>query len=254
MKMVAIYAIFSRARAVFGLFLWAGFLLGAASAAAQTLQPFSSAAPGALPKPWRVVGLPGGKVPLAQLDVLSLDGRPVLRLLTDKSYGTASHALPAGTAPGTLQWQWRLDQPVANANLRTKAGDDAALKVCAMFDLPLEKLGFVERNLMRLARSASGEYLPAATLCYVWDRALPVGTRLANAYTGRLRWVVLDSAATPLGQWQSHQRDLAADFLASFGDDSTTVPPLLAIVVGADSDNTGGTSTAYVGDLILMKQ
>jgi hypothetical protein len=221
---------------------------------AQSLQPFSGAALGAPPAPWRMVGLPGNKVPLAQIDVAALDGRNVLRLRTNASYGTASHALAANTEPTTLQWQWRLDQAVDKADLRTKAGDDAAVKVCAMFDLPLDALGFVERNLMRLARSTSGEYLPAATLCYVWDRNLAVNTPLPNAYTRRLRWVVLDSASTPLGQWKTHQRDLAADFLAHFGDDSRTVPPLLAIVVGADSDNTGSASTAYVGDLTLMKQ
>lgn len=224
-----------------------------AAAQAQTLQPFSNAALGAPPTPWRVVGLPGHKVPLAQVDIGALEGRNVLRLRTDKSYGTASHALAAGAAATTLQWQWRVDQGVDKADLRTKAGDDAAVKVCAMFDLPLEALGFVERNLMRLARSTSGEYLPAATLCYVWDPALPVGTQLPNAYTRRLRWVVLDSGDAP-GQWREHRRDLAADFLANFGDDSRTVPPLLAIVVGADSDNTGSRSTAYVSDLALMKQ
>ena len=190
---------------------------------------------------------------MAQLDIAALDGRHVLRLRTEKSYGTASHVLPTGTVATTLQWKWRVDQGVQNADLRTKAGDDAAVKVCAMFDLPLETLGFMERNLMRLARSASGENLPSATLCYVWDRFMPVGTRLPNAYTGRLRWMVLDSGDAP-GQWRTHQRDLAADFLALFGDDSRTVPPLLAIVVGADSDNTAGSSTAYVDDLTLVKQ
>jgi Protein of unknown function (DUF3047) len=227
---------------------------GAFMAQAQSLQPFSGAALGAPPAPWRVVGLPGNKVPLAQIDVAALDGRNVLRLRTNASYGTASHALPANTEPTMLHWQWRLDQAVDKADLRTKAGDDAAVKVCAMFDLPLDALGFVERNLMRLARSASGEYLPAATLCYVWDRNLAVNTPLPNAYTRRLRWVVLDSASTPLGQWKTHQRDLAADFLVHFGDDSRTVPPLLAIVVGADSDNTGNASAAYVGDVTLVKQ
>jgi len=227
---------------------------------AQTLQAFSTSPDGPPPAPWRVVGLPGNKVPLAQIDIATLDGRRVLRLRTDASYGTASHALPPGTpvAPGTtLQWQWRLDQPLARSDLRRKDGDDAALKVCAMFDLPLDNLGFVERNLMRLARSRSGEYLPAATLCYIWDTSvpsLPAGTVLPNAYTGRLRWIVLDTAATPAGQWAQHRRDLAADFLLAFGDDSRTVPPLLAIVVGADADNTAGSSLGYVGDISLVKQ
>lgn len=230
------------------------FTLFPIAASAQVLQPLTSGSGDALPTLWRVVGLPGNKVPLAQMERVELDGHRVLRLRTHKSYGTVSHALPPQTVATTLQWRWRVDVPVAQADLRTKQGDDAAVKVCALFDLPLDKLGFVDRNLMRLARSTSGEYLPAATVCYVWDQGLPTGTVLNNAYTGRVRFMVLNSADTPLGQWASHSRDLSADFLRLFGSDTDTVPPLLAIVVGADTDNTQGTSLAYVDAVTLVKQ
>lgn len=225
--------------------------------ATHGIAPFSGASSATLPTPWRVVGLPGNKVPLAQIDIVTLGPDRVMRLRTDHSYGTASHALPPKTSAGTLTWRWRLDQPIELADLRKKVGDDTALKVCAMFDMPLERLGFIERNLLRLARSASGEYLPAATLCYVWDQKLPVGSELPNAYTSRVRFVVVDSAsnpsgpASPLQQWVSHTRDLHADFLKTFGAESESVPPLLAIVVGADSDNTGQSSLGYVGDISL---
>ena len=43
-------------------------------------------------------------------------------------------------------------------------------------------------------------------------------------------------------------------FLAAFGNETDTVPPLLAIVTGADADNTGGTSLGFVNRLQLMKQ
>jgi hypothetical protein len=66
--------------------------------------------------------------------------------------------------------------------------------------------------------------------------------------------MVLNSADTPLGQWASHSRDLSADFLRLFGSDTDSVPPLLAIVVGADTDNTQGTSLAYVDAVTLVKQ
>jgi hypothetical protein len=220
----------------------------------ELLQRFSSTVDTVPPAPWRVVGLPAHKVALTQFDIVALEGKQVLRLLTDKSYGTLSHALPGGTEAGTLRWHWRLEQPMPAANLQRKEGDDAPLKVCAMFDLPLERLGFYERNLLRLARKITGEYLPGATLCYVWDHRLPEGTALANAYTPRVRFVVLNSGTKGLGQWQAHARDLRADFLRSFGDETETVPPLLAIVVGADGDNTGSQSLGYLGDVSLMKQ
>jgi hypothetical protein len=225
----------------------------AAPVPAPALQAFSTAAEGVPPPPWRVVGLPDRKIALTEFQTVALDGSTVLRLRASKSYGTLGHALPRHV-PGpqaTLQWRWRLEQPLTSPNLRRKDGDDAALKVCAMFDMPLERLGFVERNLIRLARTRSGEPLPAAVLCYVWDATLKPGTLLPNAYTARVRYLVLDGAESPRHQWASHSRNLQQDFKLAFGDESPSVPPLIAIVVGADSDNTGGTSLGYIGDISL---
>ena len=81
------------------------------------LQSWADSADGTPPSPWRVVGLPGGKVPLLAPDITTLDGQKVLRLRSDKSYGALSHAVPAGSEGRYLQWQWRLDQPLAQADL-----------------------------------------------------------------------------------------------------------------------------------------
>ena len=199
------------------------------------------------------MGLPKGKAPLAQLEVVKLGDERVLKLATDKSYGTALHELKSVVlgASSSLSWRWRLEQGIESADLTRKEGDDAPLKVCAMFDMPLDKLGFFERNLLRLARSLSGEKLPAATLCYVWDHKLAAGTQLPNAYSPRLRFMVLDSGDQKKGQWVAHQRDLAADLQRAFGHEFATAPPLIAIVVGADSDNTQTRSLAYIGDITL---
>lgn len=234
---------------------WVASLLLAVAAplSAQGLQPFSRADSGAVPAPWRLVGLPKGKAPLAQIEVVKLGDDRVLKLATDKSYGTALHELkPVVLGAGsTLGWRWRLEQGIESADLKTKEGDDAPLKVCAMFDMSLDKLSFLERNLLRVARSLSGEKLPAATLCYVWDDKLAVGTQLPNAYSPRLRFLVLDSGNRKLGQWVQHERDLSADLQQAFGHEFSTPPPLIAIAVGADSDNTQGRSLSYMGDVVL---
>lgn len=217
------------------------------------LQPFSSAGNGAPPAPWRIVGLPKASKPLTRFDIILLDGRRVLRVQTDKSYANLEHDLPGLEVPPGLQlrWRWRLDQPLVGTDLRRREGDDSPLKVCALFDMPLERLGFVERNLLRAARSVSGEHLPAATLCYVWDASLPAGTLLDNAYSHRLRFIVLDSGHKQLGQWVAHTQDLATDFRRAFGNESPSLPPLQGVLVGGDSDNTGGQSLGYVSDITL---
>jgi hypothetical protein len=237
-----------------------GLLLGLCSllpvaASSQTLAPLFTAASADKPAPpWRVVGLPKTGKLLTRFDIVTQDGAQVLRISANNSYANLVHELPAlPLGPGsTLHWRWRLDEPLPQADLTHKSGDDAPIKVCAMFDLPLTQLGLVERSLLRLARSLSPDYLPAATLCYVWDNKLPVGTELPNAFSHRVRFVVLDSGSAKLKHWVTHERNLSTDFLRAFGHESGgLVPPLMAILVGADSDNTDGSSLAYASDVVL---
>jgi hypothetical protein len=230
------------------------FNLLCAPVSAQTLAPLSNASSDKPAPPWRVVGLPKTGERLTRFDLVMQDGAQVLRISADNAYANLVHELPAVTVgPGsTLRWRWRLDTPLPLADLTRKAGDDVPVKVCALFDLPLTQLGLIERNLLRLARSFSRDYLPAATLCYVWDNKLPVGSELPNVYTRRVRYVVLDSGTAQLKQWVKHERHLHADFLRAFGHESEgLVPPLMAILVGADSDNTDGSSLAYASDFVL---
>ena len=160
--------------------------------------------------------------------------------------------LPPALAPRVqLCWRWRFDKPLLDADLRRRDGDDSPLKFCALFDLPIEQLGFVERNLLRTARTITSEKLPAATLCYVWFSTLPAGTLLRDASTERLRMIVMDRRKQRLGQWVLHSQNLAVDFLRAFGQESLTVPPLIDILVDADSDNTACQSLVYVGDITL---
>ena len=230
-------------------------LLGLADAHADspvTLAAFSEAKGGRLPAPWRVVGLIGASSkPLTRFDLVPVDGRTVLRVLADHSYANLVHDLPDVVVPkGTqLRWRWRLDQALLDADLRHRETDDTALKVCLLFNAPAENLGALEQSLLGVARAISGEKLPAATLCYVWDNTLPVGTVLNNAFTGRIRMIVVDSGTKALGQWVSHQRDVTADFNRAFGREFPTLPPLEGVAVGADADNTAGRSLGYIGDL-----
>jgi hypothetical protein len=234
-----------------------GLLLALASVAAPgvlaeapLLQPLTGAQ-STPPLPWRVVGLPRQSKPLTRFSLVDLDGRRALRVEADSSYGNLVHPLQPGQGGKHLAWQWRVDDLIEEADLRTKAGDDTALKVCVFFDLPLQRIPFIERQLMRLARSTSGEALPAATVCYVWDAKLPAGTTLNNAYTRRVRFMVLQSGPPARGAWRSERRDIAADFVQLFGEESPEPPPLVGVAIGADADNTKGRSLGHVTAMVL---
>lgn len=214
---------------------------------------FSAMAPGAVAAPWRIVGLPKQAFALTQFDIVPDADSAVLRVRADASYGNL--ALDAGGAQLTpsalLRWRWRLQQGMEGSDLRRKEGDDTPVKVCALFDMAITGLSFGEQSRLRLARALSGEPLPAATLCYVWDRLLPAGTELPNVFSARVRYVVVSSGAARPGQWVQLERRLGADFLRAFGHETRAIPPLIALVVGADADNTGSRSVAFVGDLML---
>lgn len=221
-----------------------------AAAAGGVLQPLAggSATP---PAPWHVVGLPSQKKPFTRFSLVDVDGKRALRVEAVESYGNLVHPLGPDVTSHTLSWRWRADRLNTAVNLRERSGDDTTLKVCALFNLPLDKVPFIERTLLRSARSGSTDLIPSASVCYVWDANLAVGTRLDSAFTRRVRYIVLRSGAGAEPQWASEKRDVAADFKQLFGDESTEVPPLIGIAVGADSDNTKGRSLGHVADLEL---
>jgi hypothetical protein len=223
---------------------------GGASAADPLLQPFAGA--GSEPAaPWAVLGLPHQKKPYTRFSVVDLEGKRALRMEADKSYGNLVHPLKLTVTSAHLAWQWRVDEPLKDTDLREKQGEDIAAKVCTAWDLPLENVPFVERQTLKVARSASDVELPTATLCYVWDPVLAPQTRVDSPFTRRVRYIVLRGPNDPLKRWTPERRDIAADFLAVFGDEAKTLPPLIGVLVGADADNTRQHSLAYVAEIVL---
>ena len=221
--------------------------------AEAALGPLTSASP-TPPAPWHVVGLPQQSKPFTRFEVVEQQGRRVLRIEADASYGNLVHPLASFAAPAHLSWQWRVEQPLTEADLHKRSGDDSAVKVCVFFDEPLESIPFGERQILRIARGRSAEPVPSATVCYVWDAHLPAGTALDNAFTRRVRYLVLESGtetADPASHWKHERRDLGADYTRLFGAESGAVPPIVGIAVGADADNTKSHSLAYVSDLVL---
>jgi hypothetical protein len=218
----------------------------------------TSEAPGKPQRPWQFVGLPHQTKPGTQFTVVETGDSAAMAIIADHSYGNlATFGHRVMTNHTTLSWRWLLERPNTAANLRTKNGDDAPAKVCVMFEYDTSALPFGERAELRLARSEyEGGTVPAATLCYVWDHALAVGTSLVNAFTSRIRYIVVESGEEHLHEWRSAQRQVADDFWHTFGPEfhpnaPDDMPPIVGIAIGADSDNTGVNSESFITDLHL---
>ena len=222
----------------------------ASSWAGDSVAPFSGMAVGPLGAPWHFATLPNKTA--TEYSIVDLQGSHVLRVSTHDAYGNMVHPLRI-EAPSNLQlhWRWRVDQLVDKADIKTKSGDDAAIKLCVSFDYDAAQLSLGERTKLRLGKISTGEDIPAETLCYLWDNKQPTGTVLHNAFTHRMRFIVLQSGASHVGQWVTEQRNLATDYARAFGDESPSMPAVIGITVSADSDNTHGSGLAYMGDIRL---
>ena len=227
--------------------LLAATLATAVLAAPAVLAPLVQGA--RIAEPWHVVTLPQQSKPVTRYSAEMVDGREALRIQAEASYGNLVHELPAAEAPQRLRWAWRMQQPNTAVDLRSKAGDDAAVKVCMSFDMALDRVPFMERQVLRIARNRTGQDLPAATLCWVWGAAENKGALMPNAFSRRVRTIVLRNGSDALATWFEESRDVAADFRRAFGDESAEPPPVSAIIVAGDGDNTGGASLAFVSSL-----
>ena len=215
------------------------------------IKPFSSAAIGEPPAGWKFTNLPNKAA--TKFSVVDLNGAHVLKVDAEDSYGNLVHGLHL--QPGDhskVAWKWRVDKLIDSADLKQRSAEDSPAKLCVFFAFEAAKLSFGERARLSLAKSATGEDVPTETLCYVWDNKLAVDTTQTSVFTKRVRFLVLQSGTSRLGQWVSERRDLSVDYQRVFGDESEgKFPEIVGVAVSADADNTHGHSLAYFGDVTL---
>ena len=205
----------------------------------------------ALPAGWQPYKIAGGKRE-TQYSLAKIDGRTVLEARASQSVSALAYPLSAD--PKRTPWlsfSWRTERLIEKADVRSKAGDDYPARVYVVFDYDIARLPFGERTKMRMARSLWGDQLPVAALCYIWEPRQPVGYTQWSAYTNRLRMIVVESGSARLGRWVDIERNVVEDFRAAFGEQA---PPISAIIVAADTDNTGETAHTWFGDISLRSR
>jgi hypothetical protein len=198
-----------------------------------------------LPAPWKIEQL-DSRVPPTEYALRKWDGVVAIEAKAKKSMALFGRAVVVDLRKTPiLCWLWRIDAPVASADMTRKSGDDYAARVYLTFAVPGEQLGFGVRTRLRLARTIYGDQVPDAALNYIWDNRHPVGTLQDNAYTDRARMLVLRTGATFAGRWVSERRNVLADFQQAFGN---LDGKLRGLAIASDTDNTGEEAHAGFAD------
>ncbi|HEV2865042.1 MAG TPA: DUF3047 domain-containing protein [Allosphingosinicella sp.] len=220
-------------------------LLAAAAVAAAPVWVGRFSGQGAPPAPWRVVRVNKQARPTIY-SLATIGGVGAVEARADNAMALLARPLAVDLAvTPILCWRWRIDAPVARADMRTRAGDDYAARVYVAFDMPDSALSLAARMRLALGRRLFGSAIPDAALNYVWDNRNAVGVHRRSAYTDRVEMIVAETGATRAGEWVSERADVGADFARAFGGRGRPIQ----LAIASDTDNTGSRARAAFADL-----
>jgi len=185
---------------------------------------------------WSTISFPG--IPPASF---TPGASNTLEVATNASAGLVWRTVKqAGPTAGEARWSWQVEEGVAPTDLTRRGHDDRVLAVYFVFGGKAD----LARGLVALRSSAS-----VTSLVYVFGGDRPRGALLPSPHMGpRGKFVVLRPADAPRRHWFDEHVDLNADYARAFGGKP---PPLLAIAISSDSDDTRGRNRARLRNLVV---
>ncbi len=127
-----------------------------------------------------------------------------------------------------LRWSWKVTDSLPKGDESSKSGDDYAARVYVVFP---------------------GRFFwQTRAINYVWANRLALGNSIPNPYTGNAIMVAVESGISKAGRWTSEERDILSDYRRLFGDEPREIG---AVAIMTDTDDTGGESTAWYGDITI---
>jgi hypothetical protein len=148
-----------------------------------------------------------------------------------------------------LQWRWKVEQPLAVADERVKKGDDFAARAYVMFRFDPDRASLWQRLQHAIGTRLYGEVIPGGAINYVWASREARGAKWDNPFASTAKMVSLGSG--PLPQWTTEVADVAEDYRDLFGHEP---PPVLAVALMTDTDNSCQQAIAYYADFRFLSR
>jgi hypothetical protein len=210
---------------------------------------FSTLRPGAaLPREWREVTSP--RLDRTRYSLVADKGVTVLRAESKAAMSSMSRRVEVDPVRfSRLRWSWKISNLIERSDMRLRSLDDFPARLYVSFDYDISRLPLLERSRLRIARALHGPDVPAAVLCYVWDRQAPAETIASSPYTGRVRIIVATSGAAHVGEWVEVERNLVEDYRNAFGELPDRVN---AVALATDTDNTRSEAVSHFSDVVFF--
>ena len=149
-----------------------------------------------------------------------------------------------------IEWRWKVDNILKKGDLRKKDGDDYPARIYITFDYDKSNLSFGDRMKYSALKTFTDYKVPLRALNYIWSNRAEKGTIVPNPFTDWVYMIAVQSGGKRTGNWIVETQNILEDYKEAFGEDP---PAITGVAIMTDSDNTGGTATAYYGDIIFKK-
>lgn len=138
-----------------------------------------------------------------------------------------------------LAWGWKVSNVVHSSIETRKDRFDAAARVMIVFGKkgPFKRVGKGEPSGVKIE--------------YIWATRLPKGHLFDHPGEANCKIFVLESGEGKAGQWVYIKRNIHKDFKSAFGTDP---PPILAIGIQTDTDQSNEMVTAFYSEPMLRKK
>lgn len=194
---------------------------------------------------WMEYALPGKRT--TRYTALVLEGRPVVHAASDSAASVLRRKVRLEPSElGKVRFSWRVAELIEAADLNDRDSSDSPVRLILAFDGDHSRLSLRNRLSFDLAHAVSGETPPFATLMYVWDNKAAPESVIHSGRTDRVRKIVLESGSGRLGKWCHYERDIAADFRKTFGEEPGA---LVSVGLMTDADNTRSRAEGWYGEV-----
>lgn len=165
-----------------------------------------------------------------QLSFVTFEGKDALRCQTDDGASLLLRATDIAIADyPLLTWDWFVERPVSGeVDEATPEGDDHPARLFLQFT-DTDGGGHATEIIWSNARYAPGDY----------------------KVIGDFQHLVADGLAANTGKWRAESADLQALYAQATG--RSDAGRLTTIGLFCDTDNTGGSSIAYTGDVTVQR-